>query len=358
VSDRIEVMRAKFERFARVECRGRSPLYAEISLAITGDDEILALFGHTPHRQRRPNLLLAAMHFLLLGGADHPLAAHVPTVAGRRVPAGTAGEQALAFCREHANELARLLATRSTQTNEVNRCSALLPALAVATPPGRPLRLVELGASAGLNLLLDRFAYRYDGAAPSHVGDGAVECACTVDGTLPRLDGLPAIAERVGIDLNPIDVCDEDEARWLLACVFADQPRRVQRLRAALEVARAVPPRLVRGDGPSLASALLLDAGDDAVHPVLWHSVALSYTYESQQRALTESLDRAGAQTDVTWIFLEGPEGRVGLPPLEIRERREAPEYALVAVTYRGGRRSARQLAAVDPHATSMTWMT
>ncbi|MGH2841731.1 MAG: DUF2332 family protein, partial [Solirubrobacteraceae bacterium] len=96
MSAQIELLREQWRSFARVECRGRSPLYTELCLAIAQDDEILALYGRTPERQRRPSLLLAAIHFLLFGGAEHALAAHVPTVAAGRPATGTAGEHAVA----------------------------------------------------------------------------------------------------------------------------------------------------------------------------------------------------------------------------------------------------------------------
>ncbi|MGH2917842.1 MAG: DUF2332 family protein, partial [Solirubrobacteraceae bacterium] len=124
----------------------------------------------------------------------------------------------------------------------------------------------------------------------------------------------------------------------------------------ALALAREAPPRLVRGDGPSLAAELTLN-GSAGVHPVVWHSLALVYTYESQQRELAASLDRAGADSDLTWIYLEGPGGRSGLPQPDIHERPDAADCALVAVTYRGARRSVQQLAAVDPHVATMQWL-
>ena len=153
-----------------------------------------------------------------------------------------------------------------------------------------------------------------------------------------------------------LDAGDDEAGRWLLACVFADQPRRADRLRAALAIARRFPPPLVRADGPAHAAELAL-AGQPEMHPVVWHSAALVYTYESQQRAMTESLDRAGAATDLTWIFLEGREGRAGLPPVQISERAVSAGFALVAVSYRGGERSVRQLAGVDPHGATMQWL-
>lgn len=178
-----------------------------------------------------------------------------------------------------------------------------------------------------------------------------------MEGELPALAAWPQIAERVGVDLDPVDVHDADAVRWLMGCVFADQPRRVQRLRAALLAAREHPPAIVRGDGPSLVGELAGSGAPD-VHPAVWHSLVLAYTFESEQRALTASLDRLGAATDLTWIYLEAPAGTPGLPtPATARRRAAGADCALVAVTYRGGQRTVRQLAAADAHVARMSWL-
>lgn len=114
----VELLRARFERLGRVDCAEHSPLWGEVCLAVAGDAEILELVLCAPASQRRPTLLLAAIHDLLLAGTPHALAAHLPTVAGVAAATGRAGELAVAFCREHRHAVARILASRSTQTNE------------------------------------------------------------------------------------------------------------------------------------------------------------------------------------------------------------------------------------------------
>ena len=281
------------------------------------------------------------------------------------------------------------MATRSTQTNEVNRTAALLPALVHATPPGGPLRLVELGASAGLNLLVDRYAHRYlavgeggagDGdagkgdAGKGDAGDGApdggraerssrdpsppspVLCECVVEGTLPALR-VPRIAERLGIDLDPIDVRDDKAARWLLACIWPDEPDRIARLRAAIELARRDPSRVVRGDALALLPELLAPA-DDGVHPVVWHSWVLAYWTPTAQRALAAAIDELGAARDLTWLYLEQPSETPGLPtPAVAGVRHDPDDSALVAVSYRGGERTVERLADAHPHVHRMRWL-
>ncbi len=363
----LENLRTRFEQHAREYC-ARSPLYAEICTAVAGDRFCLELMLEAPQAQRRPTLLQAAIHDLLLAGADHELAEHVPTVTAGRVPTGSPGPLALGFCRAQRDALAHTLATRSTQTNEVNRASALLPALVHATPPGRPLRLVELGASAGLNLLLDRFAYRYRGADAAAAGarlvgggaDGAaasaVVCDCVVtDGELPALDAPPAIVERIGVDLDPVDLEDADARRWLLACVWPDEPDRVARLRVAIELARRDPPTVVRGD----ALALLTDLIDGAqgAHAVIWHSWVLAYWPFARRRELAAMIDALGARRDLTWLYFEHPSQTPGLPtPVVAGVDHDPTQAALVAVSYRDGTRTVQRLADVHGHGHDMRW--
>lgn len=363
-------LRALFEQHAALP-GDRSPLYAAISRAVASDDETLALMLCAPPLQRRPTLLLAAIHDLLLAGAEHELAAHVPTVAAGRAQVGSSGPPApghdaaassvgplaLKFCREHRDALAHILATRSTQTNEVNRAAALLPALVHAAPAGRPLRLVELGASAGLNLLFDRFAYRYGGGPVVH-GRAAlstqpqVVCECAVEGSLPDLDTTPVVVERVGVDLEPVDVRDARARRWLLACVRPDEPDRVRRLRAAIELALRDPPPVVRGDALALLPELV--DGSAGAHPVIWHSWVLAYWPAERQRALTATIDALGARRDLTWTYLEQADETPGLPTPVGGDRRSA---ALVAVTYRAGERTLQRVADASDHLHEMRWL-
>ena len=363
----IERLRAAFAQLARVRCAGRSPLWKAVCTAVADDVETLELMMRAPPAQRRPALLLAAIHDLLLGGTEHELGAHLPTAAAGRTPSGSAGALALSFCREHADALARTLHTRSNQTNEVNRSAALLPALVHAAPAGQPLRLVELGASAGLNLLLDRYAYRYDGAAPGGAWGFSpiaaptphtplVMCRCEVDGELPPAAAPPLIAERIGVDLHPVDLRDEAATRWLLACTWPDELDRVARLHAAIALARRDPPAVVQGDGLALLAELA--RGGHGLHPVLWHSWVLAYWPPARQRALTRAICELGTRRDLTWIYLEQPSETPALPtPVVAGARHDPHDSALVAVSFRDGVRTVRRLADAHPHVRHLRWL-
>ena len=146
----------------------------------------------------------------------------------------------------HADLLRRFTAEQEVQTNEVQRAWALLPGF-LSVSDGRPLDVLELGPSAGLNLVWDRYRYRY---STGSWGDGSLELAG--DDRMPPPDSLLArrvtVVRRRGVDLNPVDATTEHGARLLQAFVWADQTERLERLRAAIEVLRADPPELIRGD--------------------------------------------------------------------------------------------------------------
>ncbi len=362
-----------FRGFAAVVERDGGTTYPAICRAIADDDDVLSILDGAPLPQRRPLLLLAAVHFLLLSGIDHPLAAYYDTVAAVRgapteIPAG--GDVAAAFadfCRVYRSEVERLVATRTTQTNEVGRCTGLFPGLCVvASQYGwrEPLALLDLGTSAGLNLLFDDYGYTYRAAGGGAVlaagAEGsavALECSVRDDLThLPELR-LPVMAERVGLDLSPVNPFSDEEARWLLACQWPDNLARFGRLRAALANVRAAahPPRLERGDMlldlPGVAATI---AGDGPL--VVFHSWVAAYLSEPQQRLLVEQVAALGARRPVHHLYCESPFETPGLPTPPSPVPRDGPDQATTLVHIGPGGSPAVRLADTHPHGYWIRW--
>jgi hypothetical protein len=365
----------QFRLFARTAGRDGAPRYRDICEGVAGDPVLLELTAHAPADQRRPNILLAAVHYLLLSGAGGPLARHYPTVAEWRGGAG-AGDRLLpggeppdpfpdfaAFAREHLDELVPLVATRATQTNEIGRCAVLLPALAtVAGEHGLPLSLLDLGTSAGLNLLFDRYAYTYtrpDGP-PVAAGDPASAVHLQIElraGRLPDLD-LPRISQRQGIDRHPIDPTDPDQALWLLACQWPDHLERFRRLAAALALARTVPdlPRIHRGDMVDDLGAMAADAPAESRLCIL-HTWAAAYLSPERQGGLEAAVDRVASTRPVSWLYAEHPFEVPGLPmPAAPAGEPVRGSTALVLVELNGARRVERRLADVHHHGRWLHW--
>ncbi len=362
-----------FRGFAAVAERDGGRTYPAICRGVADDDEVLSILDRASPPQRRPLILLAAVHFLLLSGVEHPLAAHYDTVAavrGHSDPSPADPDPTAAFtdfCRAHRTAVEELVATRTTQTNEVGRCTGLLPGLChVARSYGAdvPLSLLDLGTSAGLNLLFDDYAYTYRSA-----GDGttlragepgssvALECEARDDLTLlPALAPLH-VAERVGLDLSPIDPRADDEALWLQACQWPDNPVRFGRLRAALANVRASdhPPRLERGD-MVVDLARVADSIPGTNPLVVFHSWVAAYLDEAEQRALADAVRSLDGVRPVHHLYCESPFETPGLPTPPSPVRREGPDLATTLVHLGPGGAAAQRLADTHPHGYWIRW--
>ena len=189
-------------------------------------------------------MLLGVVHYLLLGGLDHPLAA---VYAGESD--ADPGPLFRDLCLTHRAEVLALMETRRTQTNECGRSAVIGPALTwTARNVGAPLALLDVGTSAGLNLGCDRYFLDYGAAGTTGPPDSDVRIECAVTGGDPPIaPRLPAIVARVGLDRSPIDLTDEVDARWLLACIWPDTGR-LERTSAAIRDAQRHPPTIRRGD--------------------------------------------------------------------------------------------------------------
>ncbi len=206
-----------------------------------------------------------------------------------------------AFIAEHRDWLARFVAEHGVQTNEPQRSWALLPAfLSVAE---RPLELIELGPSAGLNLVWDRYRYAYAEGAWGP-GDAALELRGEERRTrVPRelVARAVEVRRRRGIDLDPVDVTTEGGRRLLECFVWPDQPERLERLRRAIDVFGEDPPELVRGDYVDLLPRLLADRDQSAL-TVVFQTASTGYISREHYAELLDALLVAAREEPLAWI--------------------------------------------------------
>jgi hypothetical protein len=271
-----------YAEFADREARGVSPTYERLSRAVADDGEVLGRLGRLPPDKRQPNLLFGVVR--LLGGPVGDPAAFRDYVLANW-PAVEAGVR-----------------RRATQTNEAGRCAVLLPVLA-ALP--QPLALLEVGASAGLCLYPDRYAYRY-GEHALGTGRPVLECAAT--GSAPPAR-LPDVVWRAGLDLNPLDVTDPADVAWLDALIWPEHTRRRARLREAAAVAAADPPLLVRGDLVDDLPALAARAPAGATL-VVFHTSVLYQVPPPRREAFAALVARLPGH----WIANDTPDLLPGRP--------------------------------------------
>lgn len=340
---------AAFRGFAAT-ARQTAPLYAHLSLAIARDPRLAELLAAAPQTQRNPVLLFAAIHLLLLAGDDHPLGRHYPTLPDRPPPGRrTAVADFSDFLATRRDALAAIVADRATQTNEVGRSAALLPAVAETAGSAGPVALVDLGTSAGLNLLMDRWSYTWRTERGEVVlpGEPTVQVSCDVLGPATLPTSRPAIDWRLGIDRSPADVRDPDDVDWLLACVWPEEVGRFERLRAALDVARSDPPAVRAGDVVDDLAATVAAVPDD-LHPVLVTSWVLNYLPDARQRAFVRTVEDLGTERDLTLVSLESARRTARLPwPASVA----GLDVTIVGVfRWRDGRLEAAAPATAHPH--------
>jgi hypothetical protein len=270
-----------FRRFAR-EAAGRSPLYVEIAEAVAASPWTLDFLAAMPEAKWQPNVLLAVVRYLF--GTP-----------------GT-GQEFVALVKDRADEIAATMAVRSTQTNEPARCATLLPVLARLP---QPIALLEVGAAAGLCLLPDYYAYDYGG----HAVEPRVTCGvepprftCRAGAGTPMPERGVEVAWRAGLDLNPVDLRDDAEVRWLEALVWPGEEYRLPRLRAACQVARVLTPQVVKGDLRTDVPALAAQAPAHATL-VVFHTAVLAYVRDARGR---DAFARSVADAGAVWIANEG----------------------------------------------------
>lgn len=326
-------------------CVPGSPLYHELALRAAEDEELLALAAEAAAGQPPANMLLGAAHYLLLGGLDHPAAAYYPTRGGAGQPGPAAFAAFRDLCLGRRDEVAELLRRRRTQTNETRRCAYLLPAFATAAQMGggAPLALIEVGPSAGLNMLWDRYGYSYgDGRVYGEAGS-PVQIATELRGRVrpPLPDRPPEVAWRVGVELSPVDLGDPDAVRWLEALIWPENVARVERLRAAAALARAARPRIVAGDALELLPELIAEAPAGATLCVYHTHVTYQLSPELRGR-LDELLGREGRRRRLLRLSCEG----FG-----------AEHPRLTLSRYEGGAAVERLLAVTSGHADWIEWL-
>jgi hypothetical protein len=307
--ERLYEVAASFHTLAEVRgAGGYAPIYQQMAAGVAGDSDLLAIAAASKPGQNPPSLLLGATQFLLADHSDHPLVRFYPTLTGLPAPTDDPYPALRDFVLAHREQITAIVATRLVQTNEPARSAYLYPALLTAQHlgGGQPLTLIEIGPSAGLTLVPDRYAYDYGTGALHGDPTSPLVLRCALRGELvPPLDDTLSVQWRTGVDVNPLNLANPADRQWLRALIWPDHPNRAQRLDlAARAAARGPLPVIHRGDATECLPGLLTQAPDGTT-VVVFHTAVLAHFTAKDRTAFVQRLGELSAQRPITWVMGE-----------------------------------------------------
>jgi hypothetical protein len=274
-----------------------SALYAELSEVVAEDPELLRVMNRI-HHLPPPNLMFGAVQYLLMEGQDGDLARHYPSIVENPIPPDVAGSKFRSFVLAHEEQIVEMGNTRYTQTNECRRCVALLPMVMMAS--FRVFHLIDVGASAGLNLGLDRYGYTYN---DEEQRPGMPMLEAESKGVEPVFAGIEVLS-RTGLDLNPLDPADHSARRWLDALIWPEHVERRARLRSALEMVSNLDIEMISGSAlETLPGAL--DSLPGSQPAVVMSSFTLNQFDAAERDRLASIVDAARTARPVHRVSME-----------------------------------------------------
>ncbi len=286
-----------------------SPLYADLLERAAEDVEAGGPVAK-PLRGHEDDPQLSVLGLRLMGAVNRLVLAGRETVLADAYADGDparAWEALRDVVGRNGAELQELVQL-PVQTNEVGRCNALLFGfIAVATETGMPLRLLEVGASAGLNLRWDRYRYAA-GDFSWGPADSPVRLEFELESEPPNFPPTVEIAARHGCDASPIDPTTEEGRLTLLAYIWPDQADRIARMQAALKVASELPIEIDREPAASWTKRMLSDPMPGQA-TVLYHSIVMQYLSEEERGIFSDNVQAAGEratkEAPLAWLRME-----------------------------------------------------
>ncbi|MFE7630747.1 DUF2332 domain-containing protein [Kocuria sp. NPDC057446] len=308
LGDAARTLAEAYRRFGEVDAAGTSPLYERVALALGESDEALRAIGTAPARRRHPTVVLAALHDLALAGRAPALAAAYASGDG-----DAAARAAVDTLLRLTHMVVALAGRRPPRPDETGHGAVLYPSIAEAAhrAGASAVGLIDVGCSAGLDLSVDRVGITYSNGQSLGDPSSPVQLASSIVGDRPVPPrAIPEVVARIGLDRDPLDVTDDDDARWLRACVWPDRPEQAVRLEAEIALAAADPPLLLPGDVLEELPRAFAHVPADAL-PVVTTAWALPRLSLEARLRFLHRLDAAAAGRPVAWVSAEG----VGVAP-------------------------------------------
>ena len=266
---------------------------------------MLNLAAQSKPGQPVPNLLLGAVHYLLLSGVEHELAAYYASIVNDPKEPTGAIHCFKDFCMQKENEIVQLLESKLVQTNEVKRCAYLYPSFChIHNITQKPLTLVEIGTSAGLQLLWDNYTYCYNSDRKYGSIHSTLEISAEIRGDKFSFlyEHSPPVTRRIGIDLHVNNVNDSEDYLWLKALIWPEHKERISYFEKAAQCLKRQSLELVEGDGISLLPDIISTVSNDSTICILHTHVANQLSVDSKNK-LMELIRLAGTRRDVFHLY-------------------------------------------------------
>lgn len=282
-----------------------SPLYQRLAGVVAADPDLMRVVNRVENLPQL-NILFAGVQYLMTRDGGGQLESFYPNFTSPSLDEIGVAEPFREFVLANEEELVEIGRTRYTQTNECRRCAVLLPGI-WATPLER-FHLVDLGTSAGLNLHLDRYRYRWGGITWGPESPVVLETDMRGRPIEPHAIG---VLSRTGIDLAPIDPANEEDRRWLEALTWPEQTDRLRRLSSALDLARRLEARLIAGDVVEILGPVLDELPDR--DPVIVTNSFVFNQLTPENRTILESIidemrhTRPVYRVSLEWLDEERP---------------------------------------------------
>ncbi|WP_422661247.1 DUF2332 domain-containing protein [Paenibacillus sp. EC2-1] len=301
----IQVLSERFRIFAERECRDSSLLYEHLAANIANDLDLLTLAAHSKSGQPVPNLLLGAVHYLLLSGVEHELGAYYATIADQPKEASGAIFYFKDFCIQNENKIIQLLESKRVQTNEVRRCTYLYPSFChIYRISKKPLTLIELGTSAGLQLLWDQYTYSYNSSQKYGSEHSTLEISAEIKGDkFPFLfEHSPPVTRRIGLDLHVNNLNNPEDYLWLKALIWPEHKERNTYFEKAADYLKSQPIELIEGDGISILPEIIPTISQDSSICIFHTHVANQIPADSKNK-LSAQIQSLGNEREVFHLY-------------------------------------------------------
>lgn len=297
----------RFLLFAERECVGSSELYEYLSIQISKDQELLELAGHSTPGQPVPNLFLGAIHFLLQKKPQHELAQYYPSLSSRPKSYHDVFPAFKNFCQVHRDEIIGIIQTKIVQTNEVRRSAYLYPVFSqIYNETSKPLALIEIGTSAGLQLLWDQYCYSYGSDKLYGFQHSDLHIKTEVRGSIIPflLKQSPPVSHRFGLDLHINDLSNQEDSLWLQSLIWPEHHERRELFQSATKILteRKDSIHLLEGDGVALLPKVTQKIPKESIICVFHTHVANQFPNELKNKLL-EQIRKIGHDRDIFHIY-------------------------------------------------------